>query len=283
MNTHNISLVSLHSQRPFMADARYKSDGNPKPVVIFNHGFKGFKDWGPFPLVADAFAQAGFVFIKVNFSHNGVTRKTQQNLLIWRLFPKTISASNSMIRRFCLTRCSMTHRVLTKKDMDLSRLYIAGHSRGGASAILKAAEDSRIKKVATWAAVSNLETWHSKAELDYWRTNRLIYVLNKRTNQQMPLDFQLVENYQENRSRLHVPDAVKKLQIPMLAIHGSADETVPVAAAHSFKEWNPSVKVKIIDNANHTFGADHPFIGSKLPNDFQLVVDETVRFFCESK
>ena len=27
------------------------------PLVIFSHGFKGFKDWGPFNTVSDIFAQ----------------------------------------------------------------------------------------------------------------------------------------------------------------------------------------------------------------------------------
>jgi dienelactone hydrolase len=264
-----------------MADARFKCDGHPKPVVIFNHGFKGFKDWGPFPLVADAFAQAGFVFIKVNFSHNGVTKEKPTEFADLETFSKNNFSIELDDTGVLLDALFDNSTGIDAKDMDLSRLFIAGHSRGGASAILKAAEDSRVKKVATWAAVSNLETWHSREELEYWKQHRLIFVLNKRTNQKMPLDYQLVEDYQKHRSRLNVPEAVKKLQNPMIALHGSADETVPVAAALSFKEWNPSVRVKIIDNANHTFGADHPFVGHELPNDFKLVVDETIRFFGE--
>ena len=45
----------------------------PHPVVVFAHGFKGFKDWGPFGLVARAFAASGFAFVKFNFSFNGTT------------------------------------------------------------------------------------------------------------------------------------------------------------------------------------------------------------------
>ena len=44
-----------------------------KPIVIFCHGYKGFKDWGAWNLMAEAFAEAGFFFIKFNFSHNGGT------------------------------------------------------------------------------------------------------------------------------------------------------------------------------------------------------------------
>src|SRR5260221_9862865 len=43
------------------------------PLVIFAHGFKGFKDWGTHNLVARYFAANGFRFLKFNFSHNGTT------------------------------------------------------------------------------------------------------------------------------------------------------------------------------------------------------------------
>ena len=75
MEKINIQLTSKHNQRPFMADASFMKNGIAKPVIIFNHGFKGFKDWGPFNLVAEKFANDGFVFIKMNFSHNGTTLK----------------------------------------------------------------------------------------------------------------------------------------------------------------------------------------------------------------
>ena len=42
-------------------------------MVIFAHGFKGFKDWGAHNLVASHFAENGFRFLKFNFSHNGTT------------------------------------------------------------------------------------------------------------------------------------------------------------------------------------------------------------------
>jgi len=279
MISQQFILHSIHGGRAFAADATYNKDGLAKPVVIFNHGFKGFKDWGPFPLVAKAFAQEGFVFIKMNFSHNGVTLKQPMDFVDLEAFSQNNFSIELDDTAVLIDALFQGDTPISSADMALDQLYIAGHSRGGASAILKAAEDGRVKKVATWAAVSNLEAWHSKSEIEYWKQNRLIFILNKRTNQQMPLDYQLAENYLANRSRLHVPDAVKKLQIPMLVIHGSADEIVPVAAANSFKVWNPNLNLVVIDNADHTFGADHPFSASELTEDFKRVVDETIGFF----
>jgi hypothetical protein len=40
--------------------------------IIFCHGFKGFKDWGCWQMIADYFVENGFAFLKFNFSHNGL-------------------------------------------------------------------------------------------------------------------------------------------------------------------------------------------------------------------
>src|SRR5699024_12355750 len=44
----------------------------PLPVIIFLHGFKGFKDWGAFPEACAALSEAGFAVRAMNFSLNGV-------------------------------------------------------------------------------------------------------------------------------------------------------------------------------------------------------------------
>src|ERR1700744_3617981 len=59
--------------RGMLADITYDTENRDVPVVIFAHGFKGFKDWGAHDMVAHYFAKNGFRFIKFNFSHNGTT------------------------------------------------------------------------------------------------------------------------------------------------------------------------------------------------------------------
>ena len=56
---------------PIIGDLTYKKDS--KNLVVFCHGFKGFKDWGCWNLVANLFAENDLKFLKFNFSHNGVT------------------------------------------------------------------------------------------------------------------------------------------------------------------------------------------------------------------
>ena len=66
-------VIERAHNKPILVDIRYISDQNPKPILIFCHGYKGFKDWGAWNIMANAFAKQGFCFIKFNFSHNGGT------------------------------------------------------------------------------------------------------------------------------------------------------------------------------------------------------------------
>ena len=50
-----------------------EKNNSKKNVVLFSHGFKGFKDWGPFNQMAEFFANNNFFFIKFNFSYNGTS------------------------------------------------------------------------------------------------------------------------------------------------------------------------------------------------------------------
>ena len=77
--SRNIVIKSKH-KKPILIDVYYNlpdrqagKNAKSKPILIFSHGFKGFKDWGHFNIVARKFAEAGFVFVKFNFSHNGTT------------------------------------------------------------------------------------------------------------------------------------------------------------------------------------------------------------------
>ena len=45
---------------------------HPLPVVIFVHGFKGFKDWGLFPDACEELAMNGLVVCAINLSLNGI-------------------------------------------------------------------------------------------------------------------------------------------------------------------------------------------------------------------
>ena len=252
-----------------------------KPVVIFSHGFKGFKDWGAWDLVAEKFAESSMVFIKFNFSHNGTTLDDPLN------FGDLDAFGNNNFTRELNDLGGVIDWVQTKMQAsltippDLEKIYLIGHSRGGGITLLKAAEDRRVKKIALWASVSNLLRNPSETFVANWKKEGVTYILNGRTKQNMPLYWQLYEDFQSNAARLDVETAARRLEVPVLIAHGTNDPAVPVSDAKNLNKWCKNARLLLIENANHVFGARHPFVNDELPPDAAQLVSESIRFFNE--
>lgn len=278
IHTHNIPLQAPHHQRSFIYDARYLANGKPKPVILFVHGFKGFKDWGTFNLLADTFAQAGFVFIKLNLSHNGTTPDDPLNFADLEAFGQNNFSIELDDLTTLINHLEEGYSPIPGQETDLSRLALIGHSRGGGLVLLKAAEEPRVKAVVSWAAINNLEERWPQSFLDEWKAKGVVHIENTRTNQQMPLYYQLVEDFVANKERFDIPGAVKNMSQPLLVIHGSGDETLPHQMAHEIASWKNDAELLIIPESSHTFGGTHPWPEDKLPADTEKVVKASIEF-----
>ena len=93
----DVILKSTHGERSMLGDIRYKSTNELKPIILFVHGFKGFKDWGHFNLIADWFAENGFIYVKFNLSHNGTNPENPNDFVDLNAF-SIIFLSTSPIR-----------------------------------------------------------------------------------------------------------------------------------------------------------------------------------------
>lgn len=279
LNKVDDTLISLHKGRNFLYDARYPADGTPKPVIIFIHGFKGFKDWGHFNLIADYFGEKGYVFIKLNLSHNGTTPEQPIDFADLEAFGKNnfsieLDDIGVLIDHIFSGECK-----IPAKEMDFKKLYLIGHSRGGGIALLKANEDQRVKAVATLAAIHDLDQRWGSEVLQKWKEEEVQYIYNSRTKQDMPLYYQLVEDLEKNHERLDIPKAVKEIQQPLLIVHGTADETLPVDMAREIKSWNQHAELMIVEGGQHTFGGYHPYDKDELPEHTRKVVEQIDAFF----
>ena len=59
----NIRIKGKHG-KDILVDAFFTENGVKKDVVLFCHGYKGYKDWGAWDLVAEKFARKNFFFVK---------------------------------------------------------------------------------------------------------------------------------------------------------------------------------------------------------------------------
>jgi uncharacterized protein len=262
--------------RNMLADVFYNKNGKTKPCVIFCHGFKGFKDWGHLNLLGERFAEAGCVFVKFNFSHNGTSADDPLNFTDLEAFGN----NNFTIELDDLKSVidwTLNNEEL-RSEIDTNELGLLGHSRGGAITILMAGEDDRVKKLVTWAAVSNLIDRNKKRTVDTWKKEGVIYAKNARTQQNMPLYYQFYEDQQANKERLNVNHAVKRLHIPFLIVHGTNDAAVKYTDALEIKRSAQKGSLLTLEGADHTFGVKHPFEGKVLPEQAEEVIDKTIQF-----
>jgi uncharacterized protein len=275
LRTGNLIINGLHG-KPIVIDATYNQTGRPKPVVVFSHGFKGFKDWGHFNLVAEEFARAGFVFVKFNFSHNGTTPEQPTDFADLEAF----GHNNFSIELDDLGKVidwTLSDRTLST-EIDPERLYLLGHSRGGGITILKAGEDSRVKKVVTWASVAEFGRFWSPEVLAQWKADGVMHIDNSRTNQRMPMYYSTYENFYANEARLDIPAAMARLSIPAMIAHGTDDVVVDFSAAEKLASLNPKATLLPVLGGNHTFNARHPWPENTLPEPSASVVRATLGF-----
>ena len=271
--------VSGKHGRPIVLDLAFQETGRPKPLVIFVHGYKGFKDWGVFGAMESEFLSAGFALLRVNFSHNGGTVEEPIDFPDLEAFGRNTYSIELDDVQSVLDWVHLQHDI--RSEVDAERIGLIGHSRGGAMATLTASRDRRVRQLVTWAAVSSLNRsmFHDGPELDAWRKNGVLFVRNGRTQQDMPHYIQFYEEFQKNRSRLDVERAAQGLQIPHLIVHGTGDVSVPFDHAEALHAWNPASQLVAIPEADHVFGGKHPWASESLPAAFQSTLAATIAFF----
>jgi pimeloyl-ACP methyl ester carboxylesterase len=277
MHKEDNIVIGESNGRPIIADLTYEKNGKPKPVVIFSHGFKGFKDWGHFNHVAKVFAEAGFVFVKYNFSHNGTTPENPMEFGDLEAF-----GNNNLLMELEEVQQVIDY-VLSNEELsdeiDTEKVHLMGHSRGGGISILAAAKDARISKIVGWAAVGEFDSRVPKVAGARWEREGVMYVPNSRTNIDMPVYYQFYRSYYDNYDELHIPNAVISLNKPVLLIQGTEDEAVSIDEAKEMKRLNDEIKLKLIEGAGHTFGVRHPFVIEDISMFANDVIETSIDFF----
>lgn len=279
INPENLK-ISTHNSGKIDANLYFASNTvNFKgglPLIIFAHGFKGFKDWGGFPYLCSKLSEDNYAVLSFNFSHNGVNESSPMEFTELDKF-----AENTHTIELNDYRCVLDHipQLSEKYPIDKNRIGLLGHSRGGGLSIISAAENrNSVKALVTLASVADFNRYTAEQK-KRWRQNGFIEMPNTRTNQLMKMNASLLDDIETNSERLNITSAAAKLNIPYLIIHGKEDLAVKCSDAE--KIYNSSNKqitqLHIIENTGHTFGTEHPFKGTN--RSFDEVIERTSAFF----
>jgi pimeloyl-ACP methyl ester carboxylesterase len=265
------------NKRTILFDSYFNPNHHALPLVIFCHGYKGFKDWGPWTLVAKALAKENMFVVKFNFSYNGTSLTKPDEFSDLEAFSnntysKELEDLNDIIAYFK----SGVH----KNRLDLKNICLIGHSRGGGIVLLTASQRNDISKIITWASVSDYKKrFNENSEtFNKWRTLGVKYIENKRTGQLLPHKFNFYKDFIKNENHLDIKKAIKSIKQPVLLIHGDKDDAVNMEESQLLNKLSSSSQLKIIEDANHVFNAKHPWDNSNLPGALNIVVKYTVEF-----
>lgn len=256
-------------------DVRFRDDDEVKPVVVFCHGFKGFKDWGPFPEWGRRLARAGFVSVLFNFSYNGVspehpTEFTELDKFADNTYTRELDDLDAVLD-------AVASESLPGASVDSSSIGLMGHSRGGGTAILQAARDDRVQALVTWSAVAGFVERFSDEHVQNWETKGYTEVLNSRTGQRMRLNRVLYDDALAHQDELDVQAAAAEVAVPWMIVHAHDDESVSFEEAEALDDAASGAEL-VEARGGHTFGGQHPFDGN-IPNSLLEVWDRTLHFF----
>lgn len=245
----------------------FPASQSAKALLIISHGFKGFKDWGMFPYVANFLAKELHV-VTFNFSHNGVGEDllnfTELEKFAQNSFSKELEDLGALIQ--FLRSVKDAHHPLASYELASLPIILMGHSRGGGVSLIYAFDHpEEIKAVISWNGLTNPHgLFPAELREEIMRTGRG-YTYNGRTKQHMPIDRVVLEDLEENRERFNIVERVKNCSIPIALIQGTEDfERLRQGSAELIKQ-NPAITWIQIPGGDHTFKTVHPFQGATPP------------------
>lgn len=270
IQNQNFSLTGANAQL-ILGDVTFDSKNPTAPLIIFIHGFKGFKDWGAHHLTARYFTQNGYRYLKFNLSHSGVPVDAPSDVTDMELFAaNTFSKEMADVDR-------VINYALT--NLNATTIFLIGHSRGGGLAVLQAANQTHVKGLVTWSSIADFSSLWKKEQEKEWKQSGKIYVVNARTKEEMPLNVTLLEDFEAHKNELDILNAAKKINIPWLIVQGDADVNVPFETAQKLANANLGARLIKIEGANHVYGASHPFTDETLPLHLFQVCEKSLAFF----
>lgn len=253
-------------------------DGGPDAavgVLLICHGFKGYKDYGFFPHLAEAAAKARLIAHRFNFSHSGMTNRIE-TFERPELFEQDTWRKQSADLRTVIN--TVRFGEIVGQGLPI---VVFGHSRGGITTLLTAAEPDvqpQLTAVITAAAPSACSRLDADQIELLKRVGRLPSP-SSRTGQTLYVG-RIWQDEIDADPTWHDPcRAITAIKCPTLLIHGTDDTTVPLNEARELHRAQTDAQLQIIPSAGHTFNAPNPLpLDQTPPPETRQMIDTVCGF-----
>lgn len=247
-------------------------DGDARGAIIIAHGFKGYKDYGMFPRIAQRCAEAGFIAHRFNFSHSGMTNEidtfARPDLFERDTFNKQVFDLHAVVQ--AATAAEGSQRLpIADCPLPPSLPYIIfGHSRGGVAALLTAGRYADDADFAQPAGVITAAAPDRACSLNEQDREQLLQrgwleSPSSRTGQTLRVGRDFLQEQIDDPLAHDVTAMANRIRCPLLIIHGENDPTVPVDSARRIAEAaGDNASLLIIPGGDHVFNTPNP-----MPDD----------------
>lgn len=197
-------------------------------LVILAHGVTGNKDRPLLIGCADALNEAGFDTLRFSFAGNGNSEGDFRQA--------TISKEMQDLRV-----------VIDAVSKNYPRLCCLGHSMGGAVSTLVTAADPRVNALVSLAGMVNTKKFADDEFGEVTPDQGFMW-----DDEESPLSTEFMNDLRQNIGSV-LPQA-KKITVPWLLLHGSADDVVnPSDSTDVASLGLKNVSLQRIDGADHVF------------------------------
>lgn len=207
------------------------------PAVVLAHSFTGYKEVPHLAALAEELASQGFVALRFDFSD-------------------CIGESDGSCEDMKLTsqiadlRDAVTW-LEAQGEVDEDRIGAAGHSLGGLTCIMAAAEDDRIRALVPVAAPTGAEGEHlfQGKELERWREMGHTHFPTRKRG-----EVKIGWGFYEDLQRYDAVEALPDVHAPVRFVHGSADDIVPLENSERMHAAaNEPKDLHVVEGADHLF------------------------------
>ncbi|MBN1885331.1 MAG: alpha/beta fold hydrolase [Candidatus Krumholzibacteriota bacterium] len=247
--------MTIEGKRPLRADLRTRRPNEPRPVVVVLHGFLGYKRWGFFPWLSERIADAGFHVVTPSFGLCGVDEETGRILRPDEFARNTVSDEVEDL-----------HRILGfARDGGLSvpvrpgAAGLVGHSRGGAVAMIAAADHPEVRALVTWATPSTLDRYTERRKRLWKEEGRLVF-RDPRADEPLSLSYAYYEDIARHWLEPPLAERAARLEAPQLLVHGEQDATVTLRETKALLDGRvgSTIELEVVPGCGHAFGTTHP-------------------------
>jgi alpha-beta hydrolase superfamily lysophospholipase len=248
-------------------------------VIVIAHGLKGYKDYGMFPALARACADAGLIAHRFNFSHSGMTNDLD-TFARPDLFER--DTWNKQVHD-----CRAVVEAIASGKLDGAGLpyVLFGHSRGGATVLLTAgrfADDASFPQpmgIVTAAMPSSCNPLSAEEAEDLFEKG-FLESPSARTGQVLRIGRAFLQEQFDDPAGHDLPALASRIRCATLIVHGSDDPTVPVECAEDLRRaLGERSNELIIAGGDHVFNTPNPMPSDAVPSaQLQELLDATVHF-----